>query len=220
MEKTVEIGITSQGEEYLEAVCRIRERGIQVTATELAQSLNLAPPSVLGMLKRLEEQGMLSYSRQKGVLLTEKGELHAHNLRRRHRLAERLLTDLLGMPWERAHEVACRFEHIIDDEVEKYLLEALHYPHTCPHGNPIDTQDQEIYQPLTTLSVGQTGYLRRILDESSETLNYLHGMSLIPGAEVTVYAVAPSDGPLTVDVAGNRFAISRVMAGQLLVERK
>ncbi|MBI4643941.1 MAG: metal-dependent transcriptional regulator, partial [Deltaproteobacteria bacterium] len=192
-----------------------------VTSTELAHELALAPPSVLGMLKRLEEQGLVSYTKQTGVVLTGHGRLCADRLRRRHRLAERLLTDLLGMPWERAHDIACRFEHVIDDEVEKYLLTALNHPDTCPHGNPINSTDNKAgksWQPLTALSPGQIGRLSRIIDESGDTLNYLRQIKLLPGVEIRVHEIAPSGGPLTVEVEGERFALSRAMADQLLVE--
>lgn len=210
--------VSAQAEEYLEAVCRILDRGTVATPTELARELDVAPPSVLGMLKRLEEQGLVSYSRGTGALLTESGQARASALRRRHRLAERLLTDLLGMPWERAHAVACRFEHVIDDEVDEYLTAALHHPTTCPHGNPLDGTVETRWQPLTTLLPGETGCLRRIVDETGPTLDYLRRMQLQPGTPVTVCALAPFDGPLTVEVSGERHAISRMMAGCLLVE--
>ncbi|OHE19743.1 MAG: hypothetical protein A2X95_03865 [Syntrophobacterales bacterium GWF2_56_9] len=210
--------VSAQGEEYLEAVCRIRDRGALATPTEMANELALSPPSVLGMLKRLEEQGLVTYTRQTGVALTERGQICANTLRCRHRLAERLLTDLLGMPWERAHDIACRFEHVIDDEVEKYLLVALRHPTTCPHGNPLDNKAVESWRPLATLSPGQSGRLRRIMDESTDILNYLSQMKLLPGVQVTVCAAAPSGGPLTVEAEGLRFALSRAMADRLLVE--
>src|SRR3972149_1553872 len=210
--------VSAQGEEYLEAVCRIRDRGALVTPHELANELSLSPPSVLGMIRRLEVQGLGTYNRQTGVVLPDRGQNCANTLRSRHRLAERLLTDLLGMPWARAHDIACRFEHVIDDEVEKYLLVALRHPTTCPHGNPLDDKAVESWRPLTTLSPGQSGRLRRIMDESTDTLNYLSQMKLLPGVQVTVCAAAPSGGPLTVEVDGLRFALSRTMADQLLVE--
>lgn len=213
--------ITKQAEEYLEAISRIIERGMMATPKELAQELAVAPPSVLGMIRRLEEQHLVSYARQLGAMLTERGRFFAERLRRRHRLAERLLTDLLGMPSARAHDVACRFEHVIDDEVETYLLAALDYPTTCPHGNPLDGRDaarEGGWSPLTDLQAKQTGILRCIIDESEPMLDYLATLHLHPGASVTVQDIAPFDGPLTIDVAGERIAISRAVANHLLVE--
>ena len=212
--------MTSQAEEYLEAICRIIERGETATPTELARELAVAPPSVLGMLRRLEEQGILTYARQTGAVLTGDGLERAARLRRRHRLAERLLTDLIGMPWARAHDVACRFEHVIDDELEDYLSSALHHPTTCPHGNPMggEMASSDDYRALTLLDVGQTGVLRCITDESATMLDYLTHLHLQPGARVTVRTQAPFAGPLMVEIEGERHVLSREMAGCLLVE--
>lgn len=214
------VEITSQAEEYLEAICRILERGEQATPTELARELAIAPPSVLGMLRRLEEHELVSYSRKVGATLTERGNFCAERLRRRHRLAERLLTDLLGMPWSRAHDVACRFEHIIDDELEGYLAAALHYPTTCPHGNPLDGTPAAAHgwHTLASLSPGETGVLRCVIDESAALLDYLTALHLQPGMPITVCAHAPFAGPLTVEIAGERHALARNLAERLLVD--
>jgi len=210
--------VSAQAEEYLEAICRIQDRGELATPTELAHELEIAPPSVLGMLKRLEEQGLLNYARHAGAVLTERGQRCADTLRRRHRLAERLLTDLLGMPWERAHHIACRFEHVIDSEVEDYLQQALHYPATCPHGNPLSLPTDAQWRALSTLHTGQSAQLRCIKDETPLTLDYLNRIGLRPGVQLTVCDLAPFDGPLTIKVGEERQALSRDMANCLLVE--
>jgi len=122
------------------------------------------------------------------------------------------------MPWDRAHDVACRFEHIIDDEVEGYLIAALNHPTTCPHGNPLSGMPATEGRRLTQLLPGQSGVLRCILDESAAMLGYLGQLRLHPGTRVTVCALAPFDGPLTVEVDGVRAALSRMMAHHLLIE--
>lgn len=210
--------VSSQAEEYLEAICRIQLRGVPASPTELAHELAVAPPSVLGMLRRLEEQGLVQYARRTGAMLTERGRHCADTLRRRHRLAERLLTDLLGMPWERAHAVACRFEHIIDAEVEGYLSAALHHPTTCPHGNPLDGAAEGHWRALSSLHAGQCCRLRCVADETQPTLDYLNQLGLRPGVQVTLCALAPFDGPLTVEIDRQRHALARTMADHLLVE--
>jgi len=210
--------VSPQAEEYLEAVCRILDRGEVATPTELARELEIAPPSALGMIRRMADQQLLTYSRQGGAQLTDLGKQRADILRRRHRLAERLLTDLLGVPWERAHDIACRFEHVIDEEVEPYLANALDNPTTCPHGNPLDIAAADEWEPLTDLAPGRSGRLRRVIDETEPTLDYLARLGLRTGARVTVRALAPFDGPLTVEVDSERHAISREMADCLLVE--
>jgi len=216
--ENVKCEVSPQAEEYLEAVCRILDRGEVATPTELARELEISPPSALGMIRRMADQRLLTYSRRGGARLTSLGQERADTLRRRHRLAERLLTDLLGVPWERVHDIACRFEHIIDEEVEPYLASALDHPTTCPHGNPLDMTAEDRWEPLTTLAPGQSGFLRRVVDETEPTLDYLARLGLLPGARVTVCALAPFDGPLTVEVDGERHAISRPMADCLLVE--
>jgi DtxR family Mn-dependent transcriptional regulator len=215
---TLKHEVSPQAEEYLEAVCRILDRGEVATLTELARELEIAPPSALGMIRRMTDQRLLTYSRQGGAQLTDLGQQRADILRRRHRLAERLLTDLLGVPWERVHEIACRFEHVIDEEVEPYLARALDNPTTCPHGNPLDIAADDEWEPLTGLAPGQSGRLRRVVDETVPTLDYLARLGLFPGARVTVRALAPFDGPLTVEVDSERHALSRAMADCLLVE--
>jgi DtxR family Mn-dependent transcriptional regulator len=210
--------ISAQVEEYLEALCRIRDRGAAATPTEVARELAVAPPSALGMIRRMAELGLVDYSRRGGATLTPRGEAAAQTLRRRHRLAECLLTDLLHMPWARAHEIACRFEHVIDDEMEPYLLAALHHPTTCPHGNPLDAGADAALIPLSAAAVGDTVILRRILDESAPLLDYLNAHRLCPGARVTVCAAAPFAGALTLEAEGVRVALDRTVAQHLLVE--
>lgn len=210
--------VSSQAEEYLEAVCRILDRGEAAKPTELARELEIAPPSALGMIRRMVDQQLLTYSRHDGAQLTPLGHQRADALRRRHRLAERMLTDLLGIPWERVHDIACRFEHVIDDEVEEYLGQALDHPTTCPHGNPLDIDAVDPWQPLSEVAPGGSAVLRRVLDESEQMLEYLSRLRLRPGTRVTVCAEAPFDGPLTVAVEGERHAVSRAMADSLQVE--
>jgi DtxR family Mn-dependent transcriptional regulator len=152
--------------------------------------------------------------------LTERGQQAALTLRRRHRLAERLLTDLLHIPLSRAHEIACRFEHIIDDEVEAYLSSALQHPTTCPHGNPIDGGPASALRPLSALQPGESAYLRCIVDETVPMLEYLAHLRLAPGILMTLCTQAPFDGPLTIEVDGVRHAVSRAMADHLLIDEK
>ncbi|MHB9132336.1 MAG: metal-dependent transcriptional regulator [Armatimonadota bacterium] len=218
MAQTMEV--SPQAEEYLEAVCRILDRGETATPSELGRELRVAPPSAVGMLKRLEEQGLVDYSRRTGAQLTERGQHAALTLRRRHRLAERLLTDLLHIPLSRAHEIACRFEHVIDDEVEEYLSSALRFPSTCPHGNPIDGGHASALRPLSALQPDESSCVRCILDETVPMLEYLADLGLEPGVQVKMCAQAPFDGPLTIEVVGIRHALSRAMADHLLVDQK
>ncbi len=218
--KNIENRPSAPMEEYLEALCRIRDRNELPTATTLARELNVAPPSVVGMLKRMCDQGLLLYEKRCAVTLTTQGEECAVNLRRRHRLAERMLTDLLKMPWSRAHSLACSFEHVITVEIEPYLLKALNNPLTCPHGNPlsgiaIETTD---LKPLSSFSVGNKCMVSCIIDENDELLNYLERIQIIPGKIVEIIDVAPFNGPYLVEANNERQALSRDVAGHVMVK--
>jgi DtxR family Mn-dependent transcriptional regulator len=211
-------GVTPQAEEYLETIVRLADRDEVATPSVLARALGVAPPSALGMVRRLTDQGLLTYSRREGALLTPQGRLQAEALRRRHRLAERLLTDLLHMPLARAHEIACRFEHVIDDEVEAYLTEALGHPSACPHGTPLDGASPPSWRPLAETAPGSVVRVRRLLDESRPVLEYLALLDIALDTRVLVRDVAPFDGPLIVEVDGVMHALARDMAVNVLVE--
>ncbi len=217
---TIENRPSSSMEEYLEALCRIRDRGEIPTATTLARELQVAAPSVVGMLKRMSEQKLINYEKRHAVTLTENGELAAVNLRRRHRLAERLLTDLLKMPWSRAHSLACGFEHVITDEIEPYLLTALNNPVTCPHGNPLSglPEKTDTLLSLTAFSVGCNCKVCCITDENDELLHYLERVKITPDQIVKIVDIAPGNGPYLVEANGERQALSREAAGHIMVK--
>jgi len=211
--------ITVQSEEYLEAVSRINDRGQRATTATLSRELRVAAPSVLGMIRRLKKHGFIKYSRTTGVTLTASGVTAAGSVRRRHRLAERLLADVLKMPWERVHEVACRFEHVIDEEMEPYLLQALNHPKTCPHGNPINEEiTSSDVRRLTDLKKNEIGFFRCVYDESNEVLSYLAALRLQPGAKLEVSDIDSLNGSYLVSIEGNTKIISREVADQLLLE--
>ena len=119
-------------EEYLEAIHELKEEGVQVIQARLAERLDHSPPSVSEMVRRLRDDG---YVRAQGraLTLTAKGRRRAESVVRKHRLAERLLVDVIGLEWHKIHAEACRWEHVISDDVEARLVELLENPTTCPH---------------------------------------------------------------------------------------
>ena len=123
-------------EEYLEAIWELEEEGVQVIQARLAEHLGHSAPSVSEMVRRLRTDGYVALD-GRSLSLTDKGRTRAVSVVRKHRLAERLLTDVIGIPWHKTHEEACRWEHVISDEVEERLVVLLGNPATCPHGNPI-----------------------------------------------------------------------------------
>ncbi len=208
-------------EEYLEAVYRLEREGPGVTTSGLASALGVAPASVSGMLKKLAKDGYLDQVSRGEVKLTEKGLAVGVRVLRRHRLAERLLTDVLGMPWDQVHDEACMLEHAISSNVEARLLKLLKDPTTCPHGQPIPPSDLSdpvrIGEPLAQVPEGTRGRVESVTEEFPEILRYLAEIGLRPGVEITLVQKAPLGGPLTIAVNGARHAISLELAGLVTV---
>src|SRR6516165_6111286 len=123
-------------EEYLEAIHELEEEGTQVIQARLAERVGHSAPAASETIRRLKAEGYLTVE-DRALRLTPAGRERAESVVRKHRLAERLLTDIIGLPWHKAHVEAGRWEHVISDEVEARLIELLGHPRTCPHGNPI-----------------------------------------------------------------------------------
>ncbi len=128
-------------EEYLEAIYRLEREGSGVTTSGLASELGVSAASVSGMLKKLAADGYIDHQSRGEARLTPKGLVIGAQVVRRHRLAERLLTDVLGMGWDEVDAEACKLEHAISARVEERLIDVLGDPQTCPHGHPIPPAD-------------------------------------------------------------------------------
>jgi DtxR family Mn-dependent transcriptional regulator len=208
-------------DEYLEAILELEEEGARVIQARLADRLGVSAPSVSEMVRRLRAEGYLEVTSDRTLTLTGKGRDWATTIVRRHRLAERLLTDLLGLPWHKAHIEACRWEHVISAEVEQLIVDKLENPLTCPHGNPIPgagAPDLELV-PLSETNAGDAIRLERISEEleiDHEALVYLDRHGFIPGAEGMVSTVAPDQTRL-VTVGGTTIAVGTGLAHSLYV---
>jgi DtxR family Mn-dependent transcriptional regulator len=200
-------------EEYLEAVYRLEREGPGVTTSGLASELGVAPASVSGMLKKLAADGYLEHIARGEVRLTRQGLEVAVRVVRRHRLAERLLTDVLGMPWDQVHAIS--------DNVEARLVAILGDPKDCPHGLPIPPKDLSEPErggiPLAQLEIGSDAVVHGVTQEVPEMLRYLGEVGLRPGARVRVHGKAPLGGPMTVEVENRRHAISLELARMVVV---
>ena len=207
-------------EEYLEAIHELGEEGIVVIQARLAERLGHSPPTISEMIRRLRDEGYVQVQ-GRSVSLTERGRSKAESVVRKHRLAERLLTDIIGLPWEKAHLEAGRWEHVISDEVEARLVEVLGNPTTCPHGNPIPGAGHA-REDLTVLSDSRQGdhvRLERVTEQIEidlESLSYLSTNGFIPGTEATVASRAP-DGTLILDLGPRTIALGPALAQQLFV---
>jgi DtxR family Mn-dependent transcriptional regulator len=208
-------------EEYLEAVYRLEREGPGVTTSGLAAELGVAAASVSGMLKKLAEGGYLEHRARGEAKLTPLGLAVGVRVMRRHRLAEVFLTEMLGMPWDEVHDEACRLEHAISAAVEARLVIALGDPKVCPHGHPIPPADlSEPERPGVKLASVAPGTLARIIDVTEdipEMLRYLDSIGMRPGANIDVVERGPLGGPLTVENARGRHAISIELARHITV---
>ncbi len=207
-------------EEYLEAIHELEEEGTEVIQARLAERLAHSAPSVSEMIRRLRGEGYLEPV-GKSVRLTAKGRTRAESVVRKHRLAERLLTDIIGLPWNKAHVEACRWEHVISDEVEERLVELLEHPTTCPHGNPIPGSGvaRDDLVPLSDSAPGDNVRLERVtelVEIDFDSLTYLSDHAFTPGAEARVRSKAP-DGTLTLELADGTIALGPALAAQLYV---
>lgn len=179
-------------EEYLEQILELEEEGTVPMRARIAERLGLSAATVSETVGRLVEQGYANLREDRSIQLTDQGRELATSVVRRHRLAERLLLDVIGLEWEKVHREADRWEHVISPEVEEKLVELLGDPTTCPHGNPIPGAGQApVETPTVALAEAPLGPARvaRIsekLELSDEHLAFVARIRLIPGAAVTV----------------------------------
>lgn len=210
-------------EEYLEAIYKLQEKGGTAKTSDIVKMLQVAAGTVTNTVERLEKWGYVTHEPYRGVKLTDMGRRLALKVIRKHRLSERLLTDILHMKWDRVHEAACKLEHGITEEIIKPLEKVLKHPKTCPHGNPIPTKCggiiEEESQSLSDLEEAEQGIIVKITEEESELLHYLENLGLVPGASVTILEKAPFNGPITIRVKTIVHAISPTVASVIQVKR-
>ena len=184
-------------EEYLEAILEIEEEGTVPIRARLVERLGLSAPAVSETVNRLVDHGYAELLDDRSLRLTEKGRAVATSIVRRHRLAERLLVDVIGLEWEKVHKEADRWEHAISAEVEEKLVLLLGDPATCPHGNPIPGSSHKVEGPasvpLTQMAPGPV-VVRRISEKveiDDDAIAFLAGAELIPGSNAVVVGSGP-----------------------------
>jgi DtxR family Mn-dependent transcriptional regulator len=215
--------LSSHAEEYVEAIYHLGGQAAPVGLADLAAKLSLSAASVNEMVRRLEEQGLVTYTPYRGVLLSHEGLCEALAVTRRHRLWERFLTDLLGLPWDVVHQEACKLEHAASEEITERLAVLLDHPERCPHGRPVPLPGCELVPPpaavsLIDLEAGQRGVVAYVDREEPELLRYLGQLEIRPNAEITLEKVAPFEGPLTVRVDDRPQVIGRKVAESVFVQ--
>ena len=172
------------------------------------------------MVRRLVDEGLVEVDKHE-ISLTTTGRVLATTMVRRHRLAERFLTDMLGLSWAEAHHEAGKWEHVISPAVENAIVKQLDDPTTCPHGNPIPGSgyvERELVS-LSSLPTGSTATITRIPEELEFTpglLEFLEANEIVPGVEATVVTSSP-DGTTTIEVGGSVVGVSAFTAERILV---
>jgi DtxR family Mn-dependent transcriptional regulator len=210
-------------EEYCEAIWELAEDDIAVIQARIAERLEVSRPAVSEMIRKLDTEGLVSSDGSK-ISLTADGRRLAERVVRRHRLAERFLTDILGLSWAEAHQEAGKWEHVISDRVEAAIDRHLGSPTTCPHGNPIpgSDYDEPITLPLASLAVGSGFVVSRIPEELEFTpglLEFLEGAAVLPGTRGQVTASSP-DGTTTIEIEGHAVGIGSFASERILVSSR
>ncbi|MEM4407519.1 MAG: metal-dependent transcriptional regulator [Candidatus Caldarchaeum sp.] len=215
--------LSSVMEDYLKTIYHLLSENGRANTNELAKLLKVSPPTVTQMVKKLADARLVSYSPYRGFLLTDLGEKIALEVIRHHRLIERYLHEALGVPWDKVHEEAERWEHVISEDVEKRMDKVLNYPKHDPHGSPIPNEqlvmEVEDLVPLGELSAGESGVLREVPDEDSDFLSYLDGLNLLPNTIFEVEGTHPFEGTISLRVYGKSVTIGKETAMRIRVKR-
>ncbi len=190
-------------EEYLQSLFWLQEAELPMTAANVARAMQLSPPTVHEMIGRLESDGYITRAADRSIAFTDSGARHAEDIVRRHRMIERFLTDVLGVPWDEVHEEAERLEHAMSPVLEERMMAAIGDAKTCPHGHPIVAGSRLAGVPLADVEVGATVRVMRFENEAEDLLHYLKASGLEPGLNGTLegrdeerVALRTSDGQL------------------------
>jgi DtxR family transcriptional regulator, Mn-dependent transcriptional regulator len=201
---------TAAEEEYLQTIYWLEEAGLPVTGANVARAMHVSPPTVHEMIGRLETDGYVERLEDRSLSFTDSGREHAAGVVRRHRLIERFLTDVLGIPWDEVHEEAERLEHAMSPVLEERMLAAIGDARTCPHGHPIVEGAREAGVPLADVETGAAIRVLRFENEAEDILHYLKQAGLEPGLEGTVSE--SGDDEVAIDSGGARLGVTRSVA--------
>lgn len=187
-------------EEYLESLFWLYEAGLPMTGANLARAMQLSAPTVHEMLGRLERDGYIARSTNRTIEFTDEGREHAERLVSRHRMIERFLTDVVGVPWDDVHVEAEQLEHAMTPRFEAYVRATVGEAKTCPHGHPIRVGERIGGVPLADCEPGARVTILRLENEAEDLLHYLKGAGIEPGLEGRV---STNDGEF-VSLTGER----------------
>jgi DtxR family Mn-dependent transcriptional regulator len=202
---------TAGEEQYLEIIFWLWEAELPITGANIARALQVSPPTVHEMVGRLESDGFIERNDDRSLAFTEAGRSHAASVVSRHRLVERFLTDVLGIPWDEVHEEAERMEHAMSPLLEERMRAAIGDATTCPHGHPITTGAREPGVPLADVELGASVRILRFENEAEDLLHYLKASGLEPGLQGTLADAGEEEVGVDVD-GGDRISITRSVA--------
>jgi DtxR family Mn-dependent transcriptional regulator len=202
--------VTVAEEEYLQILYWLHEAGLPMTAANVARAMQLSAPTVHEMIGRLERDGYITRAADKTIAFTPTGQENAETIVSRHRLIERFLTDVLGIPWHEVHEEAERLEHAMSPVLEQRMRAAIGSAKTCPHGHPIKAGMRVEGVPLADVDVGAKVQVLRFENEAEDLLIYLREAGLDPGQEGVV--VTNDDEEVAFESEGERHAVTKSVA--------
>jgi DtxR family Mn-dependent transcriptional regulator len=218
----METALSYEAEEYIEVIYRLQKRYGVAKTSELAKKLHVVPGSITNTIEHLESHGLVSHEPYRGVKLTREGEKIALSIIRRHRLAERLLTDILKAEWSTVHEDACKLEHAMTKNVVSLLAKRLGNPKCCPHGNPIPAENGTFTEEnciiLTEIELNENYTVARIIDEKLENLSVLAEAGIKP--ETCICVIEKSPTKVVVSVNGKAVSLERELAENVRVKNK
>jgi DtxR family Mn-dependent transcriptional regulator len=197
-------------EEYLQTIFWLQEAGLPMTGANVARAMQLSAPTVHEMIGRLERDGYITRGADKALAFTDNGREHAEGVVRRHRLIERFLTDVLGIPWDEVHEEAERLEHAMSPVLEERMRAAIGDAKTCPHGHPITVGERIVGVPLADVEPGASVRVLRFENEAEDLLHYLKDAGIEPGLEGTL--AERDEEHVVVEAGGRRRAITPSVA--------
>ena len=214
-------------ENYLLSIFRLQEQQPRLSLTQLADHLRTLPvaeglgtslPSVSAMIRRMSREGLVESDQSRGIVLTDDGRVAAESIVRRHRLAERMVVDILGMDLAKAHAEAHRLEHAISPELEERIVQKLGNPSTCPFGHPVPGSGYTSPENAVSLDQAEPGadlVIDRVPEDDQSLLEYMVANMLIPGAAVRVEEAAASRGVITLHCNGSQLAFSYDVASKI-----
>ena len=209
-------------EEYCETIFELAEDDVAVIQARIAERLDVSRPAVSEMIRKMEREQLVAVEQDGIISLTADGSSLALQVVRRHRLAERFLTDILGLSWAEAHYEAGKWEHVISPPVEAALIRVLNDPTTCPHGNPIPGSAYQLRNDtavLGKLGIGTRFTVQRIPEELEfrpGLLEFLEAAAIVPGRSGQITALSP-DGTTTIEIDGNHVGVGSFASERILV---